>query len=38
VATAATNRLGKEADVFKAVLWHNIFLACIVGAMTPLQA
>jgi lactate permease len=37
VATAATNQLGKEADIFKAVLWHSIFLACIVGAMTLLQ-
>jgi len=38
VATAATNQLGKEADIFKAVLWHSVFLACIVGAMTLLQA
>ena len=27
VATAATNQLGKEADIFKAVVWHSIFLA-----------
>ena len=38
VATAATNQLGKEADIFKAVLWHSILLAAIVGAMTILQA
>jgi L-lactate transport len=38
VATAATNQLGKEADIFKAVLWHSIFLALIVGLMTLLQA
>ena len=37
-ATAATNQLGKEADIFKAVLWHSIFLAVIVGLMTLLQA
>ena len=38
VATAATNQLGKEADIFKAVLWHSIILAAIVGLMTLLQA
>lgn len=38
VATAATNQLGKEADIFKAVVWHSIILAAIVGAMTLLQA
>ena len=38
VATAATNQLGKEADIFKAVLWHSIFLAVIVGLLTLLQA
>ena len=38
VATAATNQLGKEADIFKAVVWHSIFLACIVGLITLLQA
>lgn len=38
VATAGTNQVGKEADIFKAVIWHSIFLACIVGAMTALQA
>ena len=38
VATAATHQLGKEADIFKAVLWHSIFLACLVGLLTLLQA
>jgi lactate permease len=38
VATAATNQLGKEADIFKAVVWHSIFLAVLVGALTLLQA
>lgn len=38
VATAGTNQIGKEADIFKAVIWHSIFLASIVGLMTALQA
>ncbi len=38
VATAGTNQIGKEADIFKAVIWHSILLACIVGAMTAIQA
>ncbi len=38
VATAATNQLGREADIFKAVVWHSILLACIVGVLTALQA
>ena len=38
VATAGTNQVGKEADIFKAVVWHSIFLACVVGAITALQA
>jgi L-lactate transport len=38
VATAATNQLGKEADIFKAVLWHSILLAMVVGLLTLLQA
>jgi len=38
VATAATNQLGKEADIFKAVFWHSIFLAAVVGVMTLIQA
>jgi lactate permease len=38
VATAATNQLGKEADIFKAVVWHSIVLAALVGLITLLQA
>ncbi len=38
VATAATHQIGKEADIFKAVVWHSILLASIVGLMTLLQA
>jgi lactate permease len=38
VATAATNQLGREADIFKAVVWHSILLAAIVGVITLLQA
>ena len=38
VATAGTNQIGKEADIFKAVVWHSAFLACVVGALTALQA
>jgi lactate permease len=38
VATAATNQLGREADIFKAVVWHSIFLAVVVGVLTVLQA
>jgi lactate permease len=38
VATAGTNQVGKEADIFKAVIGHSILLACIVGLMTAVQA
>ncbi len=38
VATAATHQLGKEADIFKAVVWHSIALAVLVGLITLLQA
>ncbi|HEX5272328.1 MAG TPA: L-lactate permease, partial [Gemmataceae bacterium] len=38
VATAATHQLGKEADIFKAVVWHSIALAVVVGVITVLQA
>ncbi len=38
VATAATNQIGKEADIFKAVIWHSIILATLVGLITLLQA
>jgi lactate permease len=38
VATAATDQLGREADIFKAVIWHSIILAAIVGLITVVQA
>ena len=38
VATAATHQIGKEADLFKAVIWHSILLAVLVGLMTLLMA
>lgn len=38
VATAGTNQIGREADIFKAVVWHSIFLAAVVGLMTLVQA
>jgi len=38
VATAATHQLGKEADIFKAVFWHSVLLAAVVGGLTLLQA
>jgi lactate permease len=38
VATAGTNQVGKEADIFKSVVRHSLLLACIVGLMTALQA
>jgi lactate permease len=38
VATAATHQLGKEADIFKAVIWHSVILAGVVGLMTLVQA
>ena len=38
VATAGTNQVGKEADIFKAVIGHSILLAGIVGLLTALQA
>ena len=38
VATAGTNQVGREADIFKAVIWHSVLLACVVGLMTAAQA
>jgi lactate permease len=38
VATAATDQIGKEADIFKAVIWHSVLLASIIGLLTALQA
>jgi lactate permease len=38
VATAATHLIGREADIFKAVVWHSIALASLIGLLTLLQA
>ncbi|MFL5240752.1 MAG: L-lactate permease [Gemmataceae bacterium] len=38
VATAATNQVGKEADIFKAVVWHSVAMAGLIGLITLLQA
>ena len=38
VATAATHQIGREADIFKAVVWHSIFLASLMGLLVLLQA
>ena len=38
VATAATHQIGKEADIFKAVIWHSVILGSLVGLLTMLQA
>ncbi len=38
VATAATDQIGKEADLFKFVVWHSFILASIVGAIVLVQA
>jgi lactate permease len=38
VATAATHQIGKEADIFKGVVWHSIILASMVGLIVLLQA
>jgi lactate permease len=38
VATAATERVGTEADIFKFVIRHSIVLAAIVGLIVMLQA
>ena len=38
VATAATHQIGREADIFKAVVWHSIILASLMGLLVLLQA
>ena len=38
VATAGVNQVGREADLFRAVLGHSVLLACVVGGLTALQA
>jgi lactate permease len=37
VATAGTNQIGREADIFRSVVWHSILLAAVVGLMTLVQ-
>ena len=37
-ATAATEKIGTEADIFKWVVGHSIALAAIVGGLVLLQA
>jgi lactate permease len=38
VATSATGLSGKEAEIFKRVVWHSVALAMVVGALTMAQA
>jgi len=38
VASAATHQQGKEAAIFKAVIWHSIVLASIVGLIVMFYA
>ena len=38
VATAATDQVGSEADIFKVVVRHSMALAAIIGAIVMLQA
>jgi lactate permease len=38
VASAATNQVGKEASIFKAVIWHSIVLASLVGLIVMFYA
>ncbi|MCW3052977.1 MAG: L-lactate permease, partial [Chthonomonadales bacterium] len=38
VATAATEKIGTEADIFKAVLRHSVVLAALIGLLVLLQA
>ena len=38
VAATATQQVGNEAAIFKAVFWHSIVLASIVGLIVMLYA
>ena len=38
VATAATNQVGNEGKILRAVMWHSIVLASIVGLIVMLFA
>jgi len=38
VATAATDAVGTEGDIFRKVFWHSVALAFIVGIIVLLYA
>ena len=38
VSSSATNQQGNEAAIFKAVFWHSIVLACVVGLIVMFYA
>jgi lactate permease len=38
VATAATDQVGNEGNIFKGVVWHSLILGTVVGLLTLLQA
>jgi lactate permease len=38
IATAATNQVGTEGNIFRFVFWHSVSLAAIVGAIVMMYA
>jgi lactate permease len=38
IATAATNQVGSEGNIFRFVFWHSVALAALVGAIVMLYA
>jgi lactate permease len=38
IATAATNQVGSEGNIFRFVFWHSVALAAIVGTIVMLYA
>jgi lactate permease len=38
VSSTATHQVGKEAEIFKAVIKHSVALACLVGAIVMFYA
>src|SRR6202035_1886998 len=38
IATAATNQVGQEGNIFRFVFWHSVALASIVGVIVMLYA
>ena len=38
IATAATNQVGAEGDIFRFVFWHSVALAAIVGVIVMVYA